>query len=454
VSEVITGDELFADLTKRIKNVASKMDIILFSVPQTKDQRNELVEDVLTLQCFHIAAYRQPSVVFERFFDRLAQEQTSEQKKRKKDTASFFTPPFIAEYIVQTTLDPLVDKLFKGRKPTKPETKIKRILRLRICDPAVGGGIFLVCAHDYLMTKILEAKPDADLDEMSRKSAKCLFGVDINPDAIEGCKLALHLNIAKWALKNKINEFVNTANQNLPSPNDSSGSSEKPCTAQEPAQEKTNTEKTTQTSAAKRVVRPAVTSSAWRIGIAAKGSARQSVQLERALETQTALIKKLKKNSSVWSKTKNTRSGLNQKLRATARSMASIGAICFRSFCFRLLKAKPLNSNTSSMAPSAANTSAASLVVITRSKSLAATKYFRQFATIAVRCLSTNLRNTWRTSGESRQTMSINSRACFFWASTKGRFLIMSAERTVAKLRLFGSVWVFRDALKTSEASA
>lgn len=205
--------DLFDDLSKRIKNVASKMDLILFDVPQTKKQRRELAEDVITLQCFHIAVFREPSPIFDKFLTRIADNPPEDKKKKeaRKATGSYFTPPFIAEFIVKSTIGPLVDKFQKGRKPKRPETKIKKILNLKICDPCAGGGIFLVCAHDYLMERILEIDSKAELETMSRKAAKCLFGVDINPDAVEGTKLALNLNIAKWALKNKIEEFVNTA---------------------------------------------------------------------------------------------------------------------------------------------------------------------------------------------------------------------------------------------------
>lgn len=208
-----TPQDLFDDLSNRIKNIASKMDMILFGVPTLKDEKKALAEDVIVLQCFHFGVFKEPSPIFDRFLDRLAstQEQTKEEKKKRQSLGGYFTPTFIAEYIVRSTLGPLVDKFQKGRKPTKPQTKLRKLLALRICDPAVGGGIFLICAHDYLMNKALEIDPEVDLEKYSRDTAKCLFGVDINPDAVEGCKLALNLNVAKWALKKRIEEFVKTA---------------------------------------------------------------------------------------------------------------------------------------------------------------------------------------------------------------------------------------------------
>lgn len=236
--------EMFDSLTKSIRNVASKMDLVLFGSDK-KDQ--ELIGDVVSLQCFYIAVYRQPSKILDGFMTRLAEAKapTAKQKKDKKSSGSYFTPPYIADYMVKSTIGPLKDKFQKGRKPVKPETKIKKLLSLRICDPAVGGGIFLVVAHDFLMTEILKLDPKADLAAMSREAAKCLFGVDINPEAVEGCKLALHLNIAKWELKNHIDAFASTADMNSSLQKSSSDKSEKQPTARGRAPAKTSTKQTT-----------------------------------------------------------------------------------------------------------------------------------------------------------------------------------------------------------------
>lgn len=273
-----TTEDLFEDLSKRIKNLASKMDIILFNVKtKTKADLEAIVQDVVVLQCFHMAAYGQPNALLERFMASLTDEKreaSKEDKKKRKDTGSYFTPPPIAEYITRCTLGPTIDKI---KKDKRIKDKVRKILTHRVCDPCVGGGIFLVCAHDYLMTEILSIDPNANLEELSGLVAtKCLFGVDINPEAIEGCKLSLHLNIAKWRLKKRIEEFVSIAKQSSSSPNDKCDSSEKPSSAQEPAQESTSTRKTTRTSGKKKSAKPAKRNSSSRTGTAPNDSAQSS----------------------------------------------------------------------------------------------------------------------------------------------------------------------------------
>ena len=57
----------------------------------------------------------------------------------RKATGTFYTPQPIADYLVRRTLAPLV-------RDAPPD----RILQLRIVDPAMGSGAFLVAACRYL----------------------------------------------------------------------------------------------------------------------------------------------------------------------------------------------------------------------------------------------------------------------------------------------------------------
>ena len=57
----------------------------------------------------------------------------------RKATGTFYTPQPIAHYLVRRTLAPLV-------RDASPD----RILSLRVLDPAMGSGAFLVGACGYL----------------------------------------------------------------------------------------------------------------------------------------------------------------------------------------------------------------------------------------------------------------------------------------------------------------
>jgi len=116
----------------------------------------------------------------------------------RRKTGSHYTPRSLTEPIVRTTLEPILDQL--GEKPT-PE----QILDLKVCDPAMGSGAFLVEACRQLADELIKAwanhgyDPEipADEDEVlyARRiiSQRCLYGVDKNPMAVDLAKLSLWL---------------------------------------------------------------------------------------------------------------------------------------------------------------------------------------------------------------------------------------------------------------------
>ena len=115
-------------------------------------------------------------------------------KGERKATGSYYTPDYIVRYIVQNTLAPLCE----GKT-------VDEILSLKILDPATGSGHFLVGVVDYL-TEELITHPDAPhiterTDEETeltywrrRVVESCVYGVDLNPMAVELAKLSLWLH--------------------------------------------------------------------------------------------------------------------------------------------------------------------------------------------------------------------------------------------------------------------
>jgi Eco57I restriction-modification methylase len=112
----------------------------------------------------------------------------------RKETGTFYTPQPIADYLVRRTLEPLV-------RDVGPD----RILQLRIVDPAMGSGAFLVSACRYLAgayeAALLRAGAchPSDLDDADRAlfrrlvAERCLYGVDLNPMAVQLARLSLWL---------------------------------------------------------------------------------------------------------------------------------------------------------------------------------------------------------------------------------------------------------------------
>ena len=126
--------------------------------------------------------------------------QPSEARRR---SGSHYTPRELTEPLVRTTLQPILARLRgPGGEPPKPEA----ILDLKICDPAMGSGAFLVEACRQLGDALIEAwraagdaapEVPAGEDEVifARRliAQRCLYGVDRNPMAVDLAKVSLWL---------------------------------------------------------------------------------------------------------------------------------------------------------------------------------------------------------------------------------------------------------------------
>ena len=96
---------------------------------------------------------------------------------------------------------------------TPKQEKIDKILDLKICDPTCGGGSFLIATLDFLgeiFAKIVSGDdfPPRDILESSRRDIleHCIYGVDVNPFAIELTKLSLWIHAC---VKDKPLNFLN-----------------------------------------------------------------------------------------------------------------------------------------------------------------------------------------------------------------------------------------------------
>ena len=114
----------------------------------------------------------------------------------RKDTGSFYTPQELVDLIVEKTLGPLVDErlgafeekskqLSSDRRSLKERQRIltamdpaAAVLDLKVLDPAMGSGHFLVTAVDFLSDYI------ADLTEYAPAVPEWLDGEYVSPLAV------------------------------------------------------------------------------------------------------------------------------------------------------------------------------------------------------------------------------------------------------------------------------
>lgn len=143
----------------------------------------------------------------------------------RRETGTHYTPKLLTETIVDETLTPIV---YMGPAEGAPREQwvLKppaELLDLKICDPAMGSGAFLVQVCRWLADRLIEAWSKVEgsgktvsvdgeiLDEPNAKeplpsdaetrtviarrliAERCLYGVDLNPLAVELAKLSIWL---------------------------------------------------------------------------------------------------------------------------------------------------------------------------------------------------------------------------------------------------------------------
>jgi hypothetical protein len=112
----------------------------------------------------------------------------------RKQTGTFYTPESIAHYLVRRALAPLVQ-----------DRTADEILTLKVLDPAMGSAAFLVAACGFLAHAYEEAMigggvcragdlgPQQHAEIRRLVAERCLFGVDLNPMAVQLARLSLWL---------------------------------------------------------------------------------------------------------------------------------------------------------------------------------------------------------------------------------------------------------------------
>lgn len=131
----------------------------------------------------------------------------------------WYTPQTLTDYLASAALTPILDRLYETHVAsigTQASAEVQRealeayveaILALRILDPSCGSGAFLVSCFDVLAAACRGARlAIEDLSDSAQPALfesvdnrlmhECLYGIDLNPEAVAITKLALWLKMA------------------------------------------------------------------------------------------------------------------------------------------------------------------------------------------------------------------------------------------------------------------
>ncbi|MCC6747216.1 MAG: N-6 DNA methylase [Deltaproteobacteria bacterium] len=120
----------------------------------------------------------------------------------RKTTGSYYTPDSLVQVLLDSALEPVIaDTLAK-----RPERPIDALLGLSIVDPACGSGHFLLAAARRLATHLARLQaggtpsPAEYRHALRQVVSRCLYGVDLNPMAVELCKVSLWMEAVEPGL--------------------------------------------------------------------------------------------------------------------------------------------------------------------------------------------------------------------------------------------------------------
>ncbi|MCM2370624.1 Eco57I restriction-modification methylase domain-containing protein [Aporhodopirellula aestuarii] len=149
----------------------------------------------------------------------------------RKTTGSYYTPDSLVQCLLDSALEPVVEQRLKDAKTISRRTLVpgslpddlpdwidripadrrdvitsgnytqiaeQAILALTVCDPACGSGHFLIAAAHRLARQLArvrtgESEPSPEDHQHALRDiiGRCIYGVDINPMAVELCKVSL-----------------------------------------------------------------------------------------------------------------------------------------------------------------------------------------------------------------------------------------------------------------------
>ncbi|MCL4732923.1 N-6 DNA methylase [Patescibacteria group bacterium] len=145
------------------------------------EELGSVYESLLEL---HPEIYINASRVTDRF------KLTTASGHERKTTGSYYTPSSLIQALLDSALDPVLAEARAGGEAA--------ILDLKICDPACGSGHFLIAASHRIAKALAavrtqedEPAPAAVRSALRDVIGHCIYGVDINPMAVELCKVGL-----------------------------------------------------------------------------------------------------------------------------------------------------------------------------------------------------------------------------------------------------------------------
>jgi len=212
---------LFEKINEELNGEVFKPNSLLDSEPPAVEFQDELIAKIIAALCEDTYNFAQIPVemlgsIYERYLGKTirvtpTRAVVEDKPEVRKAGGVYYTPKFIVDYIVKNT----VGKIIEGKSPNQ-------LKDFRVLDMACGSGSFLLCAYQYLLDHYLDwykqhnpkkypeaaIGDDQDLrlttSEKKRILTRHIFGVDIDPQAVEITMMSLYIKALEGETKETI----------------------------------------------------------------------------------------------------------------------------------------------------------------------------------------------------------------------------------------------------------
>jgi hypothetical protein len=120
----------------------------------------------------------------------------------RKTTGSYYTPDSLVQVLLDSALEPVVQSTIAAHA----EEPVQALLSLSVVDPACGSGHFLLAAARRLAAHVARLQANGTPSAAEYRHAlrqvvgRCIYGVDLNPMAVELCKVSLWMEAVEPGL--------------------------------------------------------------------------------------------------------------------------------------------------------------------------------------------------------------------------------------------------------------
>lgn len=116
-------------------------------------------------------------------------------KSARRSTGSYYTPDAIVRHIVEHTVGPVLDERLAAARRGSSQDVLDQLSTLKIVDPAMGCGHFLVEAAHFITGRILCRFDGLLAGDIKRHVLwHCIHGVDLDPLAAMLARMSLWLD--------------------------------------------------------------------------------------------------------------------------------------------------------------------------------------------------------------------------------------------------------------------